>query len=945
MTRRIFSPHSRQFNERMIERTQGRYNGGLSRDIEDLGPSSLAELVNGRAMREAIEGRAGCELVTPADWGVTIVDSAETLSAAMQSGAMYAASGRGKEANTVPAAGSKFTVYGSGDLVGNDLEAAKGSPPRAYDVFEVDDSGSGTESVSYLGSVRLPALTGYGDTTSNELVASKSGTTITVTSGTLTQSHVDQYWDWGDGIDLIKSVDTGANTCETENSGVRAATSSCRIMGRVNASLYHQSQNKLVLLIGRKLYVANGVPWYSFTEVCREGSCYEPADAFCKMYEDDTSIILVSGTGFYRIKIDDSENYRYWRINDSSMSSSSRPSDVQKEAGRFWERPKKYPYRYIIKYARIRNTDDNAFADRYDPASIIEWESGSAKADATGKDYVEIAVEKPVGPSTTAGAISTAADGLRFASRVIGGYLGTTHADYDAVAQWQPITDGTLKIQLTIYESETDSNDIVADTPEMDFSGATSMEDVAEIIQSGINRTLIEYGVSLTVTLDRNTTGERFVVESGPGVIITDINDAPSTGTSIASFMEIATASVETFEYYNGIQVGLLTLESDVCAATHYSLFRTKVLDKDGIDAGNDPNLFVHVADIPLVRPVFVTGTSGVINAQVGEIPLSAGVGEATDEYGDNYTITPKYLGSDSATMSPSTASYVQNTALAIGGGSAFVASVSGSTMTISRGSIALTDLDVGKPVWFATGELRWIKSVTSAYVAELTKSGSISETACGMNPIPRGGADTVLDEIQGTFTNAITPRVRSYALPSRFTQELPNCDIGKVVPGWVFGATQGDNKYYYSDSSKSYLAGSYAPDLQFNDKIDGAIQEFLYHTDYLGVRTEFGTWRVNLATVNELGNADVGENIDGFNDPEIADNSVGSEGEGGTAILENGNFLTFTSEPSVREFNMFTYGPNLAHEMIQESDIQELEAHTIMLYDHILGLILWGTK
>jgi hypothetical protein len=266
--------------------------------------------------------------------------------------------------------------------------------------------------------------------------------------------------------------------------------------------------------------------------------------------------------------------------------------------------------------------------------------------------------------------------------------------------------------------------------------------------------------------------------------------------------------------------------------------------------------------------------------------------------------------------------------------------------MTIYSGH-SLTSDDVGKPVFFAGGKIVWIKSVLTAYTATIAESATIASTAAAMNPTGRYINDDILDNQfdKDSSRPNLDTRIVLHSLQTRFNSELPNATIGIVVPGWIIAGTQGENEFQYSDTSKDYLAGSYAPDLQFNDKIDGAIQEFIRLNDFVGIRTEFSSWRLNLATVVDLGDPTVGQNVDGFNDPEIADNSVGVEGEGGTTILENGNFLSYTSEPSIREFDMYKYGANLAHGTIQESDIQELEPHTIFFYDHIAGVFLWGKK
>lgn len=961
MSKRNFAPRTRQFNERLIERVQSHFGSGMSRDVEalDLPQDGLADLINGRAYDNRVEGRPGTELLTPADWGVTITDNTESLATAIQSGEMYAASGRNKTADTVPSEESIFMVYGDGDTTGNDLATAKGEAPRKYDIFQVDDNGSGTEAISYLGSIRLPAFEGFGDTVATEITASKSGATVTTTAGpSITSEIVGKYFEWGDGTRDYVTGYTNATTFTVLNSGTKTSTGKGRVCGVLNASYFHESQKKFVVLVGSKLYYADDVPWSSWTEISMAGGYYLPDDSFCRMYEFDEDLILINASGFYRIKLD---TPRYWRINEQAPLYENRPADGTPSTITFGSLAGKsaISYRYLYAHSRIRNTS-SFVNNRINANSTLEWQSGPAKPDTDGKDYFVEYTEKEIGPEYPSIADAyVAADetlGLLLTNFVTGSALS---GDYTEIDAWKEIADASFDLSIDIFSGNSSYASYTRTVGPMDFSPVENFNDLVFIIQSGLNGAFENLGVKFICKYDLVAPGSgyiRFFVDT-PGVFCTEIDNG-SVGTDIYTALGFVGAET-TFDtkktYYNEKVVGPFVTPSTLKTSTHLSLYRTARTDEDGIKRGNNPNLFVLVDDVPLVNvwvgdistegtEYYYTPTTGTFSQRDSGNVLVTSSGVTTtsidgvDIANDRYLLDNlQFIGG----TSPATGVVV-----GIGCSTVMRASVSGTTMTIFSG-YSLSSDDEGKPVWFASGEQMWIRSVTSATTATLTESATISITGAAMNPTSRYVSDNVLDEIymKNATYPALQPRIRSYALPTRFTEELPNCNIGSVVPGWILGATQGNNKYYFSDTAKDYLAGSYAPDLQYNDKIDSSIQEFIHQNDYVGIRSEYATWRLNLATTVELGDNSIGENIDGFNDPEIVDNSVGVEREGGTAILENGNFLTFTSEPAVKEFNMHKYGPSLTQDRIQESDIQELEPVTILYYDHILGAVLWGTK
>lgn len=972
MSRRLFSPRSRQFNERLVKRYQNRYDGGLSRDLleTDLPNNTLAKLVNGRARRSEVEGRSGTEMITPADWGVSITDGSETLEVSIASGEMYAASGRNKSSDSVPSTNSKFMVYSDSDTSDSALTTAKGEAPRKYDVFQIDSS----TTISYLGSVKLPALSGYGDSVSTEITASKSGTSITGESGpAFSNSLVGNYFEWGDGsADYISGYDSSTGTLTASTSGTKSSTSKCRIVPKINAQLYHSGEKRFVIQLGTRIYAADSVPWYSWSEIKREGSAYLPDDSLSEMYEFGKDCILVNWSGIYRIDI---ENSSYWRINDSAPDYSDRPADVSQNVFRANVYYNRYKYHYLYTFSRIDHPSDFT-KDRYDSDSYFKWESGPTKTDETGKDYFEYWNPYPMGPMGDYDKRREHASGESFRYDLVkrafsGGAIDSADRDHTA---WTGTSDGSIKPTIKIWTDSDSSSEVTINCSDMNFEDVSSMSDVASVIASSINRAYSSYNPRFDVWY--NETSNVFIVESlVPRFCILSVASG-DTGTDVLSKMgwdtgtSIPATTLAPDQFYsNGSPNNVITGATHLITApknsypTHVSLYRTKDLgltaEEDGLASSTRENVFIHVGDYPLVNcfvgtvaqdadPYFVGGSTAYrLRPTTGSYSRGDHRNVAYDEDGNQFLI--KDLDDTNSQYISSSGTVAAGKAYAVGTSKVWTGSQSGTTMTIESGSPqkSLTAADNGKPVWYADGKVRWIDTVLSSITAKMTTNETVASTAMAMDPSSRRVFDEVLDEIlDEDYATALTPRANLHALPHRFHSELPNSDIGAVIPGWLFVSERDSSQYQYSDTSKKRHAGVYSPDAQFNDKISGSIQKFSYIGDYISVKTRFETWRVNTAITNELGNQELGENYDTFNDPELVDSTVGVESSGGIAVLENGNEIVLSSEPSVREFNAVEYGGNLAHERIQESDIQELDPYSVIIeYDKLSGAFIWGTR
>jgi hypothetical protein len=314
--RRLFNPRTVYENERLIRRNQQSFDGGMVTDPEasDVGPNgsisnAVVKLFNTRGFKDGVRGASGSVRFTPASITVTITNNTQTLATALTSGFLYLANN-----SAALSVGDVFEVMGDGDFTGTNLQTAKGDYPRRHDIFSVVSTTSGSESILYVGNYKVPALEGYGDVSSSELTASKSGVRITKTAGSdFDSTLIGSYWVWLDGTrDYINNF-INENTLECVTAGTRTSTAKCKIEPPLNASYNHKSLNKICILAGKNIYVAKNIPITGWVKVTVINSDL-PASVFCKFFEDGDDLVLVNPNGTYRIKIT-SEPYA-WKIND-----------------------------------------------------------------------------------------------------------------------------------------------------------------------------------------------------------------------------------------------------------------------------------------------------------------------------------------------------------------------------------------------------------------------------------------------------------------------------------------------------------------------------------------------------------------------------------------------------------------------------------------------------
>jgi hypothetical protein len=396
MSRRAFTPQTIYEAERPIRRAQSSFNQGMIVDGEarDIGNGAYAHAVrrlyNVRGYKDAIAGAPGSSLLSGGDFAATITDDLQTITQSFQSGGeVYVANG-----NSVPSVGDIIEVRGNGDFSGNQLTTAKGEAPRPYDYFEITSVSAGAESITYRGNLRIPALTGYGDTVATELTCSKLNTSITRVSGPeFSSALVGHYFVWPDGTRDRIEVYKNASELTVAKSGYYPETQYCKIQGRLYASWNFKLYNVLVVQSANRLYVSDGIPITGWKEIPIINTT-RPSQIFGRFHEENQNLILSNGSGHYRIVFNE-ENVDPYAYKLNELIPVTFPTDIAPGSG--------LTNGYRITYCMSRIVAPSYHMDRTDAldGATLQHESGSLRYNqVSGVDYSEIWRSNAIGSTT-----------------------------------------------------------------------------------------------------------------------------------------------------------------------------------------------------------------------------------------------------------------------------------------------------------------------------------------------------------------------------------------------------------------------------------------------------------------------------------------------------------------------------------------------------------------
>ncbi len=739
----------------------------------------------------------------------------------------------------------------------------------------------------------LPGRTGYSLT--------KTGTTVTKTVGVnFTAADVGNYVVYDDGDHERIDTFVDANNVTVEETTAHVASTVAFIRGPVNLIKQHDATRKVILHIDTRIFIADNADITAWNEAVNVGFD-SPLATISTFDERDNFAFVFNANRTYKINLD-SNPILYFAIN-SPIPTVLPTGNTQTAA---------LPFQRKVLYRMARLSGSGYDRQQNTPGIVREQISGPNAVDTNFKDFGEFFTSRPVGDGSTTFGVLT------------GGIL---QSPYDVVAGWTPISDGQFRITI----NGTSKNITV------DFSGATSMTGVAEIIQLAL-RDFFSGVTAVFVT-------DHFVItEPSEGGTIT-VTSAGDAGTDIGSSImetESGTGTVSNPAFTAALIVGTLTIPVDSGTGTpqfhwtHFQIFTTLDIGVNGINPitgeGNNSELFIHNLDVPVARPVIASRSGSTVTATAGTFN-AADVGDTITFQNLTTAVIATFISTTQVTTTTSGA--IASQAAALGKGSVLTAGQTGTTVTRVSGH-AFVSGDVGKTIFFTTGQVAFISAFIDGSTVTAFPSQTIGSTGATFDPISRTISTTVRDRDLRT-------RIAGFSLENRFWVPLPDADIGAIVNAFMFVAVRGEHRLYYSQmpAGQQYLGGYYNETYQTTSFSD-TIQHLSEFPDRLIIYASHSTHGVPINTFDSVTIPNVGEFIAVLAGQNVIDHNVGVLDFGSIKKIDKSRERLLTSEPAYREFNGFEYTDNLAENRIMRK-LEKLQAATASAYSRETGYLLWG--
>ena len=211
------------------------------------------------------------------------------------------------------------------------------------------------------------------------------------------------------------------------------------------------------------------------------------------------------------------------------------------------------------------------------------------------------------------------------------------------------------------------------------------------------------------------------------------------------------------------------------------------------------------------------------------------------------------------------------------------------------------------------------------------------------MCPVSRMITDLVNDE---TLRNRFD-ELYVGALRHRFYYQMPNVNIGEVVPGFMVTAIRNTSFIYYCQlgTSIKYLSGYNLPSRQTSDKVEESIQTLKVAPNKIIVWCKGSTWQAptndaRILTLPEFGESYAVLYFD------VVDGNQGITDTGSIERVESGLLEMILTDNSMRQFDLYKYGVDLtvnsAGQDIIKKDLKETWGIGCSIYDNKLGHIIW---
>jgi len=729
--------------------------------------------------------------------------------------------------------------------------------------------------------------------------AYKTGNVLTANAAIFTRADVSNYFVFPNERYHEEFIGYISETkMRTRATGDVNLSSGCWMHGRFNLFEFHYSERRVVMQWGHEVYIAEIVQdntgKVSLSTLIKAPcmSFHQPGNVQSDWSEMDQYGVIYNSSGIFLLNFDTNPPLLF-------RKNSPIPSELIDDV----PRTTKSKFRYDVLYNMSRLAEQGIRTRTTEGVKIMQ-QSGPT------------AISEEINPARDNSIVWTEDridSGIRTNGRLQGGRL--------AVAQqtpnyWVGLNDATFTLEINDQ-----SEMFVCDYSIATGAAVTSMEEVAAETQRVIR--LIFYAATCEYDEDHFvfTSGE----EDGSEM---DYADEGVGGTPVANLMRIVegdgtlnNSNVYAQPRSGGLYyVPLVNSVDEEWHWTHYVKYRTPDIGPDGVEPriGPDgeilpPLRFTYALEVRTCGAFYARRDStGLVTALRGTFQIYDVLTSLEWVDGEIDTI---YRWVDDTHVyvvrSGETTYYVEpkiEMACAIGGGRVIEASQSGRVVTRYRGS-PFTAADLRKPMFWSTDYSVLISEYIDSNTVRVYDDADRERQGLTLDPTCRMINDNVSDE---TLRNR-QGELHVGFLKNRFWYQLPNVNIGEVVPGFMVCAIKNFTEIYYSQlgSNLKYLSGYFLESRQTNDKVENSIQTIKMMPNKVIVFCKGATWGgpTNQPRIYKL--PEFGEDYAVlFFD--VIDDDIGVIDTGSIRPIDSGLFEMRCHDGSVRQFNGFQYFEDL---------------------------------
>jgi hypothetical protein len=389
---------------------------------------------------------------------------------------------------------------------------------------------------------------------------------------------------------------------------------------------------------------------------------------------------------------------------------------------------------------------------------------------------------------------------------------------------------------------------------------------------------------------------------------------------------------------------------------SHFPVWRT--FDLEALDVSdvtrtkyNDPSVFVWVADVRMCAAFWVSISGNKVTALRGTFEVADVHSTLELDDGQRFEIV-KFI--NSAEVEIISEYYYGNLSIgpcaaAIGNGRVIRGNVTGDVLTATPGYTGsyFNSSALRKTIWNSDGYRLYITEIISPNQVRVHLNNDLPLQGFTMDPTHRNFYDTITDDI-------LLARMDFYSCYARYRKAIPNCNIGKVIPGFVVATIRGQKDIYYQDlqAETDYLIGQYVP-IQLNNDVQDAITLFWVFSNVLSAICASSTWGAQLGVSNFTTLPGSGESIALLTGFTAVDKNTGCLDPGSVQDVEKDTIELVTNEPggeALRQFNGMSYSAQnfLVDDSVGGRIVKALQKTKMLsasIYDGLMGYILWRKK